>query len=293
MKRNISIIGLVVALVLSLFSCGYGTNKSYIISASNEQISVQSEIDWGTKSNYKKLMIGPTEVKFLENDYYGKYQYSSDSIRFSSTIDYYKTDSNTSWVTFGVRSDNGKLAYISFKNTDFLSKQRQLDDLDNALEYALKMSKDIVSNIVIDPESYEIIVEESFIMNYMEVFHIVFAKRFSGYISSDQISFEITSKGSLCSVYIGDIGAYDIESTNKIDDESINQSIEKRIEELFKNYLDTYSIQNVSIKKKELIKLPNGNTGVLSTTEVEMKSANNNADEHSYTESIAIVTVVG
>lgn len=292
MKRNISIIGLVVALVLSLFSCGYGTNKSYIISASNEQISVQSEIDWGTKSNYKKLMIGPTEVKFLENDYYGKYQYSSDSIRFSSTIDYYKTDSKTSWVTFGVRSDNGKLAYISFKNTDFLSKQRQLDDLDNALEYALKMSKDIVSNIVIDPESYEIIVEESFIMSYMEVFHIVFAKRFSGYISSDQISFEITSKGSLCSVYIGDIGAYDIESTNKIDDESINQSIEKRIEELFKNYLDTYSIQNVSIKKKELIKLPNGNTGVLSTTEVEMKSANNNADEHSYTESIAIVTVV-
>ncbi len=293
MKRKISLILLVIALFLSLFSCGYITNKSYIVSTSNGLENVRPEMDWGTKTGYKKLFVGPKTVTFLDNEYYGKYQNSSDSIRFSSTIDYFETESKTSRVIFGVRSDNGKLAYISFKNPDFFTEQRNLEDLDNALDYATNLSKDIIGKIVSDPDAYEMIIENPYEMSYMDIFHIVFVKKYGGYISSDKISFEVTSRGTLCCVTIGDIGAYDSNLINRTDDKIIEENVEKKIEEIFRNKSNEYSVQNITVKEKELVKLPDGKTGVLSHVEVEMKSVNDTTDDHTFKGAIAIVTIIG
>lgn len=92
----------------------------------------------------------------LGNHYSGSYSKSIVDKMNSYTTDIYVDDNH---IEFGLRDDNGELAYVNLMNANFFDTQPYLPDVDNPYEAAVSFATQIASEYV-DIADYTQIIEE-------------------------------------------------------------------------------------------------------------------------------------
>mgnify|MGYP003317277668 CR=1 FL=1 len=166
---------------------------------------------WNGKSFTSDTAQKERLVDFCEKTYTGAYRFSRYDSYHSFATDYY---GNKGGVEFGVHSQNGKLVYINFKTTAFFEKEAALADVSDIAEEAPKIARSYAKQFI-NVDEYTAL--EPHITDYqpdaerdplMTLRTYTFAKTINGMKSSDFISVQVTSKGHLASVVVGDIYAY-------------------------------------------------------------------------------------
>lgn len=264
--KNFKILNIILSLLLlsSMLGCDFDTietknsdtkiNETYtslISDAVSDEYSVDSEVDYWTGIYFEKEDMEDRTCLVFGNSYTGSYSKSIIDKMNSYTTDIYLDDNN---IEFGLRSDTGELAYINFMNSDFFDTQPYLPETDDPIGTAISLAIDVASNYVDDINEYtQIFDEDESITRYKEragkthqiTYHFVtFAKKINGYFSSDYITVKVTSKGTLASIMIGDIGAFD-DITLDFDKTAMEQSISKKIE-------STYQESKLNVKKSNI-----------------------------------------
>ena len=263
-------------LTLSVFGifltgCGVSPYTSRVASASNDEFAIVPEIDFWTGTSHQKILVFDKTCVVRGQQYTGSYKNSVNYARHSFTTDNYKTESN---ISFGLRSDTGELVHISLKNSEFYSTEPFLPDVSNPRETAISLATEIASEYVDDINDYTMFEDEPQIRRgekdgvaYEITYYVInFVKMVDGYLSSDSVSVEITSKGHLASLIIGEVGAFDDQKID-IDETSLNQSISDKIES---NYKDKdFKVTKTDAEEQRVVLTPDGYIAVFSLLKVK------------------------
>ena len=242
------------------YSVNHKTYTSLISDSVNDEYSMNSEVDYWTGMYFKKENMTDRTCFAYGKNYSGSYSKSIIDKMNSYTTDIYVDNNN---IEFGLRSDTGELAYINLMNADFFDTQPYLPEIDAPNETAISLSTEIASHYVDNIEDYTQIYDEP-ITRYKErngktyqiTYYIVtFAKKINGYFSSDYIAVKVTSKGTLASIMMGDIGAFD-NTTLNFDTTIINQSISNKIESAYKK--SELRVRKSSVDDQKIVLTPNG-----------------------------------
>lgn len=263
--KKISLFILTLLLIFSFISCDMKSNETYtslISDTTNDEYSVDSEIDYWTGIYFEKEDMEDRTCLVFGNSYTGSYSKSIVDKMNSYTTDIYLDDNN---IEFGLRSDTGELAYINLMNSDFFDTQPYLPEVDDPIGTAISLAIDVASNYVDDINEYtQIFDEDESITRYKEragkthqiTYHFVtFAKKINGYFSSDYITVKVTSKGTLASIMTGDIGAFD-DITLNFDTATMDQSISKKIESTYRE--SKLNVKKSNIDDQKIVLTPNG-----------------------------------
>lgn len=215
MKKLIIFI-LTLLLTISLISCS-SSKKTYeppydslIADSANGGISQNAEIDYWSCDYFQKILMPNKSYTISGKKYSGKYTQSITDFMDSFTTDiYYNEDDG---IEFGLRADNGELAYINFSGRNFYDTQILLPDTENPEEDAISLATEVASEYI-NIEDYTQINEEPRIYDreidgktYTIIFYVTtFAKKINDCFTSDFISVKVTSKGALASIKLGDI----------------------------------------------------------------------------------------
>lgn len=254
--RNILLILLSLLLTFSFVGCDtkkYEPYMSLISDSVTDEYSVDSEIDYWTGIYFEKEDMEDKTCLVFGDSYTGSYSKSIVDKMNSYTTDIYVGSDN---IEFGLRSDTEELVYINLMNSDFFDTQPYLPEIDNPNDTAISLSTEIASHYVDDIEDYTQISDEPVTrykerdgQTYQITYYIVtFARKINGFFSSDYISVKVTSKGTLASIMIGDIGAFD-NTTLDFDTTVMNQSISNKIESSYKRSKLVVKKSNVDDQK--------------------------------------------
>lgn len=293
MKKQIAIFLALLSLAFCFVGCNSKKNEKYasiIADSANDIYSVKSEIDCWTGTYFEKKHMDDKTCLVLGNHYSGSYSKSIVDKMNSYTTDIYVDDNH---IEFGLRDDNGELAYVNLMNANFFDTQPYLPDVDNPYESAVSFATQIASEYV-DIADYTQIIEEPMTRykeregtTYEITYYIVtFAKKMNGYFSSDFIAVKVTSKGTLASIKMGDINAFSDVSI-AFEETTMNQSISKKIESTYKN--SKLNMKNSNVKDQKIVLTPNGDICMYSDIVVE------GVDDSNTTVStrVVILTVLG
>lgn len=116
-------------------------------------------------------------------------------------------------MEFGIRSDDGKVVFMSLTNKDFYDTEPYIEDVENCKEYCLRCARETAISFIGSIDGYELIEEEPITRTKEKdgkAYTITFYKPVAGYKSSDFISVRVTSKGHIMSVFTGDTNALTI-----------------------------------------------------------------------------------
>ena len=293
MRKYTAIFLALLSLAFCLVGCNSKKDEKYasiIADSANDIYSVESEIDYWTGTYFEKEHMGDKTCQVFGNHYSGSYSQSIVDKMNSYTTDIYVDDNH---IEFGLRDDNGELAYINLMNANFFDTQPYLPDVDNPSEAAISLATQIASEYV-DIADYTQIIEEPMTrykeregITYEITYYIVtFAKKVNGYFSSDFISVKVTSKGTLASIMIGDINAFSDVSI-AFEETTMNQSISKKIESTYKN--SKFNMKNSNVEDQKIVLTPNGDICMYSDIVVEGVEDSNTA----VSTRVVILTVLG
>lgn len=205
------------------------------------------------------------------NSYYGSYSKSIIDKMNSYTTDIYVDNNN---IEFGLRSDTGELAYINLMNSDFFDTQPYLPEVNDPNDTAISLSTEIARDYVDNIGDYTQIFDEP-VTKYKErdgktyqitYYVVTFAKKINGYFSSDFIAVKVTSKGTLASIMIGDIGAFD-NTTLSFDTATMNQSISNKIESVYKK--SKLEVKESNVDDQKIVLTPNGDICMYSSIVID------------------------
>lgn len=261
---------LILLLTLSFVNCNtqsYEIYTSLISDSVNNEYSANPEVDYWTGTYFEKDDMVDKTCLVLDNSYSGSYKWSITNKMNSYTTDIY-FDKNH--IEFGLRSDTGELVYINLMNADFFDTQPYLPEVHNSNETAISLATKIASKYVDNIEDYTQISDEPVTQykeregkTYQITYYVVtFAKKINGYFSSDYIAVKVTSKGTLASIMMGDIGAFDDAMLN-FDATTMNQSISKKIEATYKE--SKLTVKESNIDDQKIVLTPNGDICMYST----------------------------
>ena len=293
--KKITVVVLVwVALVSCIMSCSSEKPHVYTSSISNvanDEVGVRSETDVWTGLYFQKNNMPSKSCQVSGNSYTGSYKQSIVDKLNSYTTDIYEDERD---IEFGLRSDNGNLAYINFMNAAFFDTEPYLDDVDNSYDYAIELSTGIAQNYVGNIQDYTMLTEEP-VRRYKErdgktyeitYYEVTFAKKINGYFSSDYIEVKVTSKGHLASVMLGDIHAFENRAID-FDISAVNKSIADKIDTTYQK--SEYKVTDFNIMDQKIVLTPNGDICMYSEVSVDVID---NSDSEIKT-GIAILTVIG
>lgn len=177
-------------------------------------------------------------------------------------------------LSFSLRRDTGELCELSYHNivrfTDpelekeelseeelaVVAKQIASQYIENIDEYEQRLSKVSTIRATIDGVNRE-----------TPTYRYMFEKRINGYISTDCIRVTITSKGTLHSMRIGDVGAFsniEIDITSEEMSQYINQEIPQKFEA---NKRSEFILNQYSIPLQQLAIEPSGEIVLLTHVE--------------------------
>ena len=273
MKKYILFI-LALLLTISFISCdtkNYEPYTSLISDSVNDEYSVDSEIDYWTGIYFEKEDMEDKTCLVFGNSYTGSYSKSIVDKMNSYTTDIYVDDNN---IEFGLRSDTGELAYINLMNSDFFDTQPYLPEVDAPNDTAISLATEIASGYVDNIEDYTQISDEPVTRykqrdgkTYQITYYIVtFAKKINGYFSSDYIAVKVTSKGTLASIMMGDIGAFD-DTTLNFDITTMNQSISNKLESTYKK--SKLEVKKPNVDDQKIVLTPNGDICMYSSIVID------------------------
>ncbi len=272
--RNRMVLCIIIAVLLSLCSCGKKHEKytTLIADMANDGIiSEKEESLW----SYKYLTEKCPEKNSCIFDgvtYEGNYDHSIIEKYNSFTTNIYYSDDG---VVFGLKKDDGKLVYINLMNNKFWDTEPFLEDVENPEGYCLEYAKKIAENYVSDISSYEVLKKEPSVYSNlkddkeytMTLYEYTFHRLVSGYYSSDAIAVLVTSKGHVAQVLTGDIDVFS-KKTPKVEDSVLQQKLNSRIKEVYKNA--GYSVNDIIIETQVICVTPDGETCVYSSVSLNL-----------------------
>lgn len=261
-------------LTFSFISCNkknYEPYTSLISDSVNDEYSVDLEVDYWTGEYFEKEDMENKTCFVFGNSYYGSYSKSIIDKMNSYTTDIYVDNNN---IEFGLRSDTGELAYINLMNSDFFDTQPYLPEVndpnDTVISLSTKIARDYVDNIGDYTQIFDEPVtryKERDGKTYQITYYVVtFAKKINGYFSSDFIAVKVTSKGTLASIMIGDIGAFD-NTTLSFDTATMNQSISDKIESVYRK--SKLEVKKSNVDDQKIVLTPNGDICMYSTIVID------------------------
>lgn len=261
-------------LTFSFISCNkknYEPYTSLISDSVNDEYSVDLEVDYWTGEYFEKEDMENKTCFVFGNSYYGSYSKSIIDKMNSYTTDIYVDNNN---IEFGLRSDTGELAYINLMNSDFFDTQPYLPEVNDPNDTAISLSTEIARDYVDNIGDYTQIFDEP-VTKYKErdgktyqitYYVVTFAKIINGYFSSDFIAVKVTSKGTLASIMIGDIGAFD-NTTLSFDTATMNQSISNKIESVYKK--SKLEVKESNVDDQKIVLTPNGDICMYSSIVID------------------------
>lgn len=261
-------------LTFSFISCNkknYEPYTSLISDSVNDEYSVDLEVDYWTGEYFEKEDMENKTCFVFGNSYYGSYSKSIIDKMNSYTTDIYVDNNN---IEFGLRSDTGELAYINLMNSDFFDTQPYLPEVNDPNDTASSLSTEIARDYVDNIGDYTQIFDEP-VTKYKErdgktyqitYYVVTFAKKINGYFSSDFIAVKVTSKGTLASIMIGDIGAFD-NTTLSFDTATMNQSISNKIESVYKK--SKLEVKESNVDDQKIVLTPNGDICMYSSIVID------------------------
>lgn len=294
MKRIFTTILTLLLLVACFSSCGsedYDVYSSFIADSVNNEFGLDVEVDFWTGTYFEKGNMTDKSCSVRGKSYTGSYSKSIINKMNSYTTDIYLDENN---IEFGLRSDNGELAYINLMNAEFFDTEPYLQDINNPYESAIQLATVIAQDYVDDITDYTQINEEPVTrykerdgMTYEITYYVVtFARKINGYFSSDYIAVKVTSKGNLASIMIGDINAFD-SVTIDFDSAVMNKSISTKIKSSYKE--GEFNVRESNIDNQKIVLTPTGNICMYSDVVIEGTDCSNAEAKTG----ISIITILG
>ena len=209
----------------------------------------------GEKPNKEIVFEGQTYVGEYKDETNGAFD-SFISVRYSGDVFGY--DSND-FRMFSVRSDTQELNYISFLTNGFYIKETYKNDLPNAEEHAVDFATELAQKYIKDFENYTLTVEgpksEDRNINgatkTISYYRVQFTRKICGFDSSDYLYVDVSTKGNLVALKIGDLHVF--ENLNvELDAEEINKNISEKVKVLYEEKSE-FTITNKTIVYQKLI----------------------------------------
>lgn len=233
---------------------------SFIADSINDEFSLDAEVDYWTGTYFNKNNMGNQSCTVQGKSYTGSYSKSIVDKMNSYTTDIYVDENN---IEFGLRNDNGDLAYINLMNAEFFDTEPYLDDVDNPQESAIQLATTIAEDYVDNIADYTQINEEP-VTRYKErdgityeitYYVVTFARKINDYFTSDYIAVKVTSKGNLASIMMGDINAFN-SITPDFDSTVLTDSISTKIQSSYKE--SKLKIKESTIGDQKIVLTPTG-----------------------------------
>ena len=270
--------------ILALFLClsiftACNTNKSetpdtvkikpssvsgtYVCDIANDGILGVLEKDWWIGSYTTNSKAPKTlSIEFENNLYNCEYEDSELNRLNWRTEDYYGTGND---ITISVDSidqtfrsfHKGRLTY------EFLMK-----DLTDPHKEAMEIAKKYASKYI-DISEYSLEENKPYsysdLMDGEEVKIPLYTFRFIKYVdtypTADEVYVQITSKGTLRTIHVDNIGAFDNVDLSNLDSREVENSIDKKIREIYSNKV---TMQSYAVEKNTLTYSPEGDLIIVS-----------------------------
>lgn len=258
-----------------------------ILNDSPKCYKVTEDYKWWNGSSFSSPSAENTlYIKFDGKSYNVDYLYSRYNNYNSFATDYYD---NTRGVTLGLNSNTGELVYINLKTPSFFEKEPLLQDVDNIKEIGLELAQKYAS-LFINLSDY--ILYNTRRSPYqpdrtqkakMVFYTYTFIKKINNECSSAYISVQITSKGNLASIVIGDLNAFSDENKKQIEsfkDIDIDNMVFSKLEKMTKR-LDAPSFE---ITDKYYALTPDGDIVICVTATCSYTYINSKNVKDTYTE---------
>ena len=265
---------LIVVITIGLVACKSTNDDLYtskIIDVTNDGLGISTETNIWTGTYFTKDNMKDKTCTANGESYTGSYKKSIVEKTNSYTTDIYIDEND---IEFGLRDDNGKLTYINYMNKEFFDTVPYLPDTSNPYETAITIAADIADDYLKNINEYTQIIDEpksdtrekDGITYEMTYYFITYARKVSGYFTSDYITVKVTSKGKLASIKMGDIDVF--ENTNiDINKELIDDSISNKIDITYKKI--KFDVKTTDITDQKLVVTPDGEICVTSKITIE------------------------
>ena len=197
------------------------SNPEFGGSVGNSLLLADENKWWNGLSYISDRAPKQAEVDFCGITYKGSYGNSRYESYNSFATDYYEGDDG---LIFGLNADNGYLVYLNLKTLSFFEDEPTREEVEDVKSQGVEFASKYASEFI-DVKEYELL--EPNVVPYqpdesksptMTFYTYTFVKKINGEYSSSYISVQITSKGNLASIVVGDIWAFS---------GSLEQSIEK------------------------------------------------------------------
>ena len=236
---------------------------SYVCDMTNDGLIIDTEKTWWNGiSAIDNNALKNISLKFEESSFDCEYMYSRLDYLDWRTKNYYLSDDG---ITIIIDSIDQTICGF---HKGRLTSELQMNDCADPYNEARKIAKQYASQYV-DISKYSI--EESDPYNYshtidgktveIPLYSFRFTKYVDDYPTSDRISVQITSKGTLRTLHINNIGAFDNIDLSILDSQKLDSTIDAKIRELYSNRVTTYSY---TVEKNTLTYSPEGNLVIVS-----------------------------
>ena len=218
---------LLVSFLLVLACCGCNNSGTkvvacYLLSSSNslaadasKYLADASESKWWNGISFqldsaKKEMT----VEFQGKTYTGSYSCSYYDTYNSFATDYYDGEDG---LEFGINANSGKLVYINLKTLSFFEEEPLLPEKTGIEEESTEIAKEVASQFA-DISDFEV---SSEVTPYqpdegqepsMSFYTYTYWRIINGERSSAYVTVQVTSKGNIASVVVGDLDAFEGEA---------------------------------------------------------------------------------
>ena len=173
-------------------------------------------------------------IEFQGNIYTGTHYTSFDPFMCSFSSHEYRSDS----FFFRVRANTGELVSFSFFTPDFSEKEVVKQDVPNPEKTAIEIAERTASayvdtseytrSISSDVSSAEV---DGKMLEYT-TYSVIYSKEICGIPTDDTVRVYVTSKGTLDTVFLGEIGAFDHIQQNAFSLEKVEDSITGKLLEM-------------------------------------------------------------
>ncbi|MCR5374102.1 MAG: hypothetical protein K6E39_01850 [Lachnospiraceae bacterium] len=299
--KTATLLSIIVCLgLLILFTLLNDSPKCYLLSSSNSNLSgnmssIKVAEDykwWNGKSFTSETAESNLYIKFDNKSYNVDYIYSRYDNYNSFATDYY---GNTRGVTFGINSNTGELVYINLKTLSFLRSEPKLEDVDNIKETGKELAEKYatiyidLSDYILYSTSQKPYQSSSDSKGKMTFLTYTFVKIINDECSSAYISVQITSKGHLASIVVGDINAFSEENTKKANAFN-NVDIDNLVLNKLKTITRNLNSPLFEITKKYYALTPDNEIVICITAKCQYQT--NDSNNQTQTESIAFEFII-
>lgn len=268
MRKNICIM-LVLLLCLGLLT-GCDTNYEYATHLTSTSSSMDAELPvtpiWTLETTE-----APQEctVEFQGKAYTGAYCSSHNRRLSSFGLHQYWGDG----FNFDVNAKTGELVAFSFFIPGFSEKEVYKQDVSNPEKTAIEIAEQTASEYI-DPSEYERSVSSQIrtvdiggeTLKYTK-YSIIYSKDVCGLNTADMVQVNVNSKGTLETVILGEIGAFDHIGQNDISLEKVEARIAEKLEEI-EQKSETFSSEDYEITEHSIHLTPQKEVAVVSYVNV-------------------------